>query len=157
LHAAQSGEDGFSSLVTPSLRIYKSFQLLPAIIDAVKKIELGLSRSSRNSCYKSVEERVYEVGDRVMVFDLEVTVAKGRKLSVPWLGPYVIVEKVTDINYILKGRKLRVPWLGPYVIVEKVTDINYILKAEGNGAIARSHVNRLPKLRERLVEPQEGV
>jgi hypothetical protein len=76
----------------------------------------------------SVEERVYEVDDRVLVFDVEGTVAK--------------------------GRKLRVPWLGPYVVVEKVTDIKYILKAEGNGAIARSHVNRLARLSERLVELQ---
>jgi hypothetical protein len=78
--------------------------------------------------HKSVEELVCEVGDRVLVFDLEGTMAK--------------------------GRELRVPWLGPYVIVEKVTEINYILKAEGNGAIARSHVNRLAKLSERLIEPQ---
>jgi hypothetical protein len=74
---------------------------------------------------------VYEGGDRVLVFDLEETLAK--------------------------GRKLRVPWLGPYVIGEKVTDINYLLMAEGNGAIARSHVNRLAKLSKRFVEPQEGV
>jgi hypothetical protein len=77
---------------------------------------------------KSVEERVYEVGDRVLVFDVEGTVAK--------------------------GRKFRAPWLGPYVIVEKVTDINYVLQAEGNRAIARSHVNRLARLSERLVELQ---
>jgi hypothetical protein len=47
---------------------------------------------------KSVEERVYEVGDRVLAFDVEGSVAKGRKLRVHWLGPYVIVEKFTDIN-----------------------------------------------------------
>jgi hypothetical protein len=60
--------------------------------------------------YKSVEERVYEIGDRVFVLDVE-----GR---------------------VTKGRKFRVPWLGPYVVVVKVTDNNYILKAEGNGAIS---------------------
>jgi hypothetical protein len=58
---------------------------------------------------------------------------------------------------VAKGRKLRIPWLGRYTIVEKVTDINYILKTEGNGAMARSHLNRLERFSERLVEPQEGV
>jgi hypothetical protein len=53
LCAAQSGDDGFSAPVTNSLRIYKSFQLLPAFIGAVKRnVEPGLrSRSSRNSSY----------------------------------------------------------------------------------------------------------
>lgn len=38
-----------------------------------------------------------------------------------------------------------------------MTDINYILEAEGSGLVARSQVNRLARLSERLVEPKEGI
>lgn len=34
------------------------------------------------------------------------------------------------------GRKLRTPWLGPYVVSEKLTDTNYVLTSEANGATA---------------------
>eukprot|EP00173_Palmaria_palmata_P001617 Plantae.Rhodophyta-Palmaria_palmata.ctg192.p3 GENE.Plantae.Rhodophyta-Palmaria_palmata.ctg192~~Plantae.Rhodophyta-Palmaria_palmata.ctg192.p3 ORF type:complete len:172 (+),score=38.05 Plantae.Rhodophyta-Palmaria_palmata.ctg192:2302-2817(+) len=80
---------------------------------------------------KTVEERSYEPGDRVLIFDFK--------------------------NSVKKDRKLRVTWLGPYKAVEHVTAIIYILEDESNGLIARSHVNRLARLSERLVEPEEGI
>lgn len=47
--------------------------------------------------------------------------------------------------------------VGPHKIAEKVVDIIYLLLAECNGLMARSHMNRLVRLSERLVERQEGV
>jgi hypothetical protein len=46
--------------------------------------------------YKPVEERVYEASDRVRIFNLEGTVAKGRRLRVTRLGRDVIIGKDTS-------------------------------------------------------------
>jgi hypothetical protein len=89
---------------------------------------------SRNRCRreryynKAVEERQYAVGDRVLVYDNEGDVAVGPKLRVPWLGPYRVTERLSDINYVLRG--------------------------EMTGVEARSHVKRSAQMDERLVEPE---
>lgn len=78
---------------------------------------------------KTVKERVYAKGDRVLVYDNEGDAAVGRKLRRPWVGPYRVSEKVTDTNYILVG--------------------------EVTGVQARTHVNRMARLDERIVEDIE--
>lgn len=64
---------------------------------------------------KTVDERVYESGGRVLILDFEESVKNGRKLGVMWL-------------WLLK-------------MVERVIDINYILEKESNGLIVRSYVD----------------
>jgi hypothetical protein len=90
---------------------------------------LQARRKAEKYYNKAVDEREYEVGDRVLVYDNEGDVAVGRKLRVPWLGPYRVTEKLSKLNYVLRG--------------------------ELTGAEARSHVNRMARLDERLVEPED--
>lgn len=44
------------------------------------------------------------------------------------------------------GRKLRVPWLGPYRIASIHSPFSYELLSETEGKRARVHVNRLRKI-----------
>lgn len=43
------------------------------------------------------------MGDRVLVYDNEGDVKKGRKIRWPWLGPYQVTSKETVTNYIITG------------------------------------------------------
>ena len=59
-----------------------------------------------------------------------------------------------------EGRKLRSPWLGPYVVQERLSPIAYVLRGEVSGEIARTHVNRLRRISDQVIEserPQAGV
>ena len=38
---------------------------------------------------RAVKEGTYEEGERVLVYDPQADLKKGRKLSAPWIGPYV--------------------------------------------------------------------
>lgn len=78
---------------------------------------------------KTVKERVYEPGERVLVYDNEGDAAIGRKLRRPWLGPYRVAAKITPLNYVLVG--------------------------EVTGVEARTHVNRMARFDERVVEDAE--
>jgi Integrase core domain len=40
-------------------------------------------------------------GDRVLVYDEAGAVAQGRKLRLPWLGPYRVEKKLSDVSYVL--------------------------------------------------------
>ena len=80
---------------------------------------------------KTVQERVYKPGDRVLVYDNEGDVAIGRKLRRPWNGPYRVAAKITPVNYILVG--------------------------EATGVEARTHVNRMAHFSERVTEDTEEV
>lgn len=92
----------------------------------------GRARSIAEKQYnKTVKERVYEVGERVLVYDDEGDVAVGRKLRRPWNGPYRVVARITPTNYVLVG--------------------------EVTGVEARTHVNRMARFDERVAEDAEEV
>ena len=80
---------------------------------------------------RAVKEEKYEEGDRVLVYSPPADLKKGRKLSAPWIGPYKIQKKLSDISYILKSE------------VEDKT--------------ARVHVNRLRRFNPDLKETGEPV
>jgi broad specificity phosphatase PhoE len=42
-----------------------------------------------------------------------------------------------------QGRKLRQPWLGPYRVEKRLSEVSYILRAENDARVARAHVNRM--------------
>ncbi len=44
---------------------------------------------------------MYEEGETVIVYNYHADLENGRKLSAPWIGPYVIVKKLSNISYIL--------------------------------------------------------
>jgi hypothetical protein len=83
----------------------------------------------------AVKETSFEVGDRVLV----------------WNPP----------GEVEVGRKLRVPWIGTYRVIDQHSPVSYSLKAEEVDKVARAHVNRLQKVEpEALVEtsePKDGL
>jgi hypothetical protein len=87
---------------------------------------LSAGKRSRSAAEKyhnrDVTECSYAIGDRVLIFH-----------------PPGLAET---------GRKLRVPWIGPYRIVECQSDVSYVLRSGIEGKKARFHVNRLRKLAE---------
>ena len=90
------------------------------------------ARSSAERHYnQSVRERTYETGERVLVYDNEGDMAIGRKLRRPWHGPYRVAARITPTNYVLIG--------------------------EVTGTEARSHVDRMARFDERVVEDAEEV
>jgi hypothetical protein len=42
-----------------------------------------------------------------------------------------------------QGRKLRQPWLGPYRVEKRLSDVSYILRAQNNARVARVNANRM--------------
>jgi hypothetical protein len=97
---------------------------LPSRLAAVHADLLLAGKHSRSAAEKfynrAVAECSYAIGDRVLIFH-----------------PPGLVET---------GRKLRVPWIGPYRIVESQSDVSYVLRSEIEGKSARVHVNRLRKI-----------
>ena len=61
----------------------------------------GIQHQRQASKYK--DPRVsYETGSKVWVFTPTLEKTKGSKLSIYWTGPWVIIEKVSDIVFIVK-------------------------------------------------------
>ena len=79
------------------------------------------------------------------------------------LKNYEVGEEVYVFNIMgltCKGRKLRPPRFGPYKIIEKLSDLGYIIKGVVNGAVARTHVNRLRRsstMQAESEDPMEGM
>jgi hypothetical protein len=48
-----------------------------------------------------------------------------------------------EAGAVAQGRKLRLPWLGPYRVEKKLSDVSYVLCAENDARVARGHVNRM--------------
>jgi transposase InsO family protein len=84
---------------------------------------------------RAVDETMYQEGDRVLVYH-----------------PPALTER---------GRKLRVPWLGPYVVKERLSAVGYVLESVLGGKRARVHVNRLRKIDSETLQetedPREGM
>ena len=80
---------------------------------------------------RAVQESNYREGDRVLVYNPPADLKKGRKLSTPWMGPYIIEKKLSDISF--------------------------ILKSEVEGLTARAHVNRLRRFSEDLKETGDPI
>jgi Tfp pilus assembly protein PilZ len=90
---------------------------------------------AHKQCDRAVKECSYAVGDRVLVYHF---------------------PGLTEC-----GRKLRVPWIGPYRISAKHSGVGYSAVSELDGKTARVHVNRLkavPEGREiDASEPEQGL
>jgi hypothetical protein len=79
---------------------------------------------------RAVRETQYEVGETVFVFNPPGLIEKGRKLVPPWLGPYVVQKKLSEISYLLTDRM---------------------------GKVSRVHVNRIARTDQDLKETQNPV
>ncbi len=50
-------------------------------------------------------QREYEVGDLVYLIDSSSKIGLCKKLKPPWLGPFIVVNKLSPILYRIKNRK----------------------------------------------------
>jgi len=48
----------------------------------------------------------FTVGDQVLLYDETVRRGRAKKLEALWIGPYVIIKKLSDVTYVVKkGRR----------------------------------------------------
>lgn len=83
---------------------------------------------------QTVRETEFEVGDRVLIWSQQLAKLECRKIWKPWIGPYVVKEKL--------GR------------------VRFVLESETGKNLVRAHTNRLRKIGARVGEtgdPEDGV
>ncbi|XP_011699787.1 PREDICTED: uncharacterized protein LOC105457055 [Wasmannia auropunctata] len=54
---------------------------------------------------KTVKLRTFNVGDLVLLHDETLRRGRSKKLEAPWVGPYRVVEKISDINYRIQVKR----------------------------------------------------
>uniref|UniRef100_A0A6V7LZN9 RNA-directed DNA polymerase n=1 Tax=Bracon brevicornis TaxID=1563983 RepID=A0A6V7LZN9_9HYME len=70
---------------------------------------------------KNAKDIVFHIGDQVLMKNNMVRPGRTKKLTQPWIGPYVIVEKNSDVNYTVKSgnkkktQRVHVNQLRPFV------------------------------------------
>jgi hypothetical protein len=52
---------------------------------------------------RAVDLTQFEEGSMVLVYDGAGALAQGRKLRQPWLGPYRVEKRLSDVSYILRA------------------------------------------------------
>ncbi|KAM0735324.1 Transposon Ty3-I Gag-Pol polyprotein [Formica fusca] len=56
---------------------------------------------------KRAKQTTFKVGDKVLLHDETVQRGRSKKLDSLWIGPYIITDKISDVNYKIKvGRKI---------------------------------------------------
>lgn len=56
---------------------------------------------------KRAKQTTFKVGDKVLLHDETVRRGRSKKLDSLWIGPYIITDKISDVNYKIKvGRKI---------------------------------------------------
>jgi len=73
---------------------------LKSVYEKVKNIYNNIN-NDRMKALQDVEEKGYEIGDKVLLYDPTTQVGKSRKLTVRWKGPFLVVQKRNDVNYII--------------------------------------------------------
>lgn len=71
---------------------------------------LKIRSNAQRQYYKAVKQTTYTVGDLVILYHVPGLTEEGQKLRVPWLFPYKVVEKLSEVWYIVEsvfGGKLR--------------------------------------------------
>jgi hypothetical protein len=91
------------------------------------------SLSARNAAGRVydrvVKEKSFVVGERVFVFHAPRLIEEGRKLLLPWMGPYVVTEKLPEVAYLV----------------------------DRSGHTSRVHVNRLTRMDPGVEETQKPM
>jgi hypothetical protein len=84
------------------LRLEDEPEDLPSRLAAVHADLLSAGKRGRSAADKfynrAVTECSYAIGDRVLIFHPLGLVETGRKLRVPWIGPYRIFERQSDVS-----------------------------------------------------------
>jgi len=61
---------------------------------------------------KKAKEITFKISDKILIYDKTLRRGQSKKLESLWTGPYKIIEKHSEVNYIVKkGRKTRVNYL----------------------------------------------
>jgi hypothetical protein len=55
----------------------------------------------RQEVLDTIKEKEYNIGDKVLLYDPTTKVGLSRKLTIRWKGPYIIIQKHSDINYVI--------------------------------------------------------
>jgi len=54
---------------------------------------------------KSVNEKIFKVGDKVLLHDEIIRRGRSKKLESQWVGPYTITAKLSYVNCEIKGER----------------------------------------------------
>ena len=55
---------------------------------------------------KKTKETQVKIGDKVLLYDETLRRGRSKKLESLWTGPYTIIEKISEVNYMIKkGRR----------------------------------------------------
>lgn len=84
-------------------------QLVKNLSEAFKitktKIE-ALKHKSKQYYDTKTKPKTFKTGELVLLFDPTVKRGRSKKLKRPWIGPYKVLEQLTNVNYkIKKGRR----------------------------------------------------
>lgn len=60
---------------------------------------------SKNNYDKHSFPRNFTIGDKVLLYDESVRRGRSKKLSSLWIGPYIISDKISDLNYVIQKGK----------------------------------------------------
>jgi Integrase core domain len=81
-----------------------------------------------------------------------------QEVEFPEGGRVLVYDEPTAAG---QGRKMRVPWMGPYRVEKRLSPVGYLLRAESDGRTARVHANRIravrPGVNESPRDPQAGM
>lgn len=73
--------------------------------DMAHKNLINAKEKSKENYDKKVNVRIFSVGDKILLYDESVRRGKSKKLGQKWIGPYIIIEKCSDVNFIIKKGK----------------------------------------------------
>lgn len=68
-----------------------------------------IKQEAKEYYYRKTKEINFKVGDKVLLYDEALRRGRSKKLNALWTGPYIVLEKVSDVNYVIKKsrRKMR--------------------------------------------------
>ena len=73
---------------------------LKSVYNRIKQIYTDIN-DKRMSSLATVKDKQLHIGDKVLLYDPTTRVGLSRKLTIRWKGPYTIIEKRNDINYVI--------------------------------------------------------
>jgi len=57
--------------------------------------------NKRQDMLDTIKEKEYNIGDKVLLYDPTTKVGLSKKLTIRWKGPYTVIQKHNDINYVI--------------------------------------------------------
>ena len=78
-------------------------KLLEDAYDKVREKSATAHKRQKEIYDRKVHGEPYKVNDKVWLFNPVVKKGKSRKLHHPWIGPYIVIERVSECDYRLKA------------------------------------------------------